>query len=187
MRRVFKALVLTAAVAVVYTPVQARAEGYVSPWAGVNFGNDQNEGDFTYGVNAGYMGAGIIGFEFGLGVAPDFFGEVVDNSVIDVMGNIIVGIPIGGTSGAGFRPYVTGGLGLIRTNIDVPLIEATNDFGYNLGAGVMGYFTDHLGLRADVRYLRTIDSDDLDFGNGFPDFDRGAFDFWRASIGLVIR
>jgi opacity protein-like surface antigen len=188
MRRVFKALVLTAAVAFVSAPVHARADSYVSPWAGVNFGNDQYEGDWTYGVNIGNMGAGIIGFEFGLGVAPNFFGEGVDNSVIDVMGNIIVGIPVGGTSGAGVRPYVTGGLGLIRTNIDAPGLDATNDFGFNLGAGLMGYFTDNIGLRGDVRYLRTINSEDLEIDeDDFPDFDFGGFDYWRAAIGLVVR
>src|SRR5262249_34857458 len=38
MRRAIKALVLTAAVVGVCAPTQARADGYVSPWAGVNFG-----------------------------------------------------------------------------------------------------------------------------------------------------
>jgi len=52
--------------------------------------------------------------------------------------------------------------------------------GINAGGGVMGYFGDRVGLRADLRYFRT----------GFGDFDFFDFesvDFWRASIGLVIR
>ena len=28
------------------------------------------------------------------------------------MGNLIVGVPVGGTHGSGIRPYVTAGLGL---------------------------------------------------------------------------
>ena len=189
MRRAIKALVLTGVLAVLWAPTQARADGYVSPWAGVNFGNDQAEGDWAFGVNAGAMGAGIIGGELDFGFAPNFFGESVDNHVMNVMGNLIIGVPVGGTSGPGIRPYVTGGLGLIRTSIDssVAGVDAftTNDFGFNLGAGAMGFFNDHFGLRGDVRYYRTLNEDSGD--DELVDFDLGAFDFWRASIGIVIR
>jgi opacity protein-like surface antigen len=189
MRRAMKALVLVGVLAVLWGPVEARADGYVSPWAGVNFGNDQAEGDWAFGVNAGAMGAGIIGGELDFGFAPNFFGESVNNHVLNVMGNLIVGVPVGGTSGPGIRPYVTGGLGLIRTSIDsgVSGVDAftTNDFGFNLGAGAMGFFNDHFGLRGDVRYYRTLNEDS---GNDeLIDLDLGAFDFWRASIGIVIR
>src|SRR5919112_3454607 len=112
MRRVLKALVLTAAVACVGAPAQARAEGYISPWAGVNFsGSDASgqEGKQAYGFNAGYMTAGIIGFEGSMGWAPNFFGESdgFSNRELDFMGNLIIGIPVGGTRGAGIRPFVT--------------------------------------------------------------------------------
>lgn len=189
MRRAVKALVITGVLALLWAPTQARAEGYVSPWAGVNFGNDQAEGKMAFGLNAGYMGAGIIGGELDFGFAPNFYGESVDNHVMTVMGNLIIGIPVGGTSGPGFRPYVTGGLGAIRTSIDSGVSGVdrftTNDLGFNVGAGVMGYLSDHFGLRGDVRYFRTLnnDSDDSDL----IDVDLGSFDFWRASIGIVIR
>jgi hypothetical protein len=191
MRRVFKALVLTAAVACVGAPAQARAEGYVSPWAGVNFsGSSGSEGKQAYGVNAGFMGAGIIGFEGSFGYAPNYFGESGDltNHEFDVMGNVIIGIPIGGTRGAGIRPFVTGGLGAIQTKVDSGVGDCckNTDFGYNLGAGVMGYFATHIGVRADVRYLRTINTnDDLEVGG--DNFDLGGFHFWRATFGVVIR
>lgn len=190
MRRVFKTLVLTAAVVFVGAPTQVRAEGYVSPWAGVNFsGTGGQEGKQAYGLNAGFMGAGIIGFEGSFGWAPNFFGESdLSNREIDGMGNLIIGIPIGGTSGAGIRPFVTGGLGVIHTQIETPDDDfSSNDFGFNLGAGLMGYFTDHIGVRVDVKYLRTVNSDDdidIDFDD---DFDLGGFHFWRATFGIVIR
>jgi opacity protein-like surface antigen len=136
------------------------------------------------------MGAGIIGGEFDFGYSPSFFGTENDfgnNNVLTGMGNVIVGIPIGGTSGGGVRPYLTGGVGLIRTQIDGLFDEvdgvSNNDFGFNLGAGVMGYFNDHVGLRGDIRYFRNLHEDD----DSDIDFDLGGFDFWRASIGLVIR
>ena len=81
----------------------------------MQFGSDVDNGRGGFGVNAGGMGAGIIGGEVGFGFNPSFFGSKSDfgsNNVIDLMGNVIVGIPVGGTRGGGFRPYVTGGLGL---------------------------------------------------------------------------
>lgn len=188
MRGAMKALVAVGVVAMLWAPSQARAEGYISPFAGVHFGNDQIEKKPVYGVNAGFMGAGILGAEVDFGWAPDAFGESVDNRLVDLMANLIVGVPVGGTTGPGIRPYVTGGLGLIQTVIGSG-INGVDDFdqkdlGFNLGAGAMGFFSDHVGLRGDVRYFRTLNNDssidDLEV-------DLGSFDFWRATVGVVIR
>ena len=189
MRGVLKAVLVAGVVAMLWAPTQARAEGYISPFAGVHFGNDQLEKKMVYGANAGWMGAGVIGAELDFGWAPDAFGESVDNHVLDLMGNLIVGIPVGGTSGPGVRPYVTGGLGMIQSKISgVGLVPDYDkkDFGFNLGAGAMGFFSDHVGLRGDVRYFRTINNNDSSLDNGL-NLDLGSFDFWRGSIGLVIR
>src|SRR5216684_111567 len=120
MRGVWKFVVAAATTAGIWAPVQARADGYVSPWVGTQFGSDIDHGRTAFGVTAGGMGAGIIGGEVDFGYSPSFFGTANDfghNTVIDVMGNIIVGIPVGGTSGGGVRPFLTGGIGLIRTQI----------------------------------------------------------------------
>src|SRR6476620_10646339 len=189
MRRVGKVLAIVGAMALLWAPTPARADGFVSPFAGVTFGSDDLEDKFTWGVNAGWMGAGIIGGEIDFGYTPSPFGDAVDNHVLDVMGNLIIGIPIGGQSGPGIRPYVTGGLGMIQTKIasGVSNIQDydTKDFGFNFGGGVMGYFSNHVGMRGDVRYMRTISDDNL-LDNGL-DINLGSFNFWRASIGLVIR
>lgn len=193
MRRLIKSVVLSAAVTTLaLAPSVARADGYVNPWAGVNFGSGSNieNGRGSFGANAGYMGAGIIGGELSFGYSPSFFGTQNDfgnNTVIDLMGNVILGVPIGGTSGKGFRPFVTGGVGMVRTQIDggtfTNVAFSNNDPAWSLGAGVMGYFNDHVGLRGDVRYLRTFsDTSSLD-NLGFD----GNFRYWRTSIGLVIR
>ena len=182
MRCVMKTLVVCAAVALVCAPLPARADGYFSPWAGVNFGNTQAEGHRTFGVSAGAMGAGVFGGEFDFGYSPDFFGEkTLDNHALTAMANLIVGIPIGGTRGAGLRPYVTGGVGLIRTKLGP---SDSNDAGFDLGGGVMGYFSDHVGLRGDVRFMRNFK--DLNFNNLDLNVN-GPFHFWRGSIGLVLR
>ena len=54
---------------------------------------------------------------------------------------------------------------------------------FNLGAGAMRFFNAHVGLRGDVRYFRTINNNDSSIDN----LDLGSFDFWRASVGVVLR
>jgi hypothetical protein len=194
MRGSFKALILTATVALV-APAQARAEGYVVPWVGANWGSGNNvdNGRAAFGVNAGAMGAGIIGGEVAFGYSPSFFGTKNDfgnNTVLDLMGNLIVGIPIGGTHGGGIRPFVTAGLGLLRTQIDggtlVRVSSDNNMLGWNAGAGVMGYFSDHIGLRGDLRYTRGFE--DLNTGNNVIDLaGNNQLHYWRVSAGVVIR
>lgn len=190
MRRASLMCVCLAALAMLVAPTQARAEGYVSPWLGVNFGNDPANGRAAFGGSAGYMGAGVFGAEFDFGYSPSFFGKDTDfgsNNVMTAMGNLIIGIPIGGTRGGGARPYVTGGIGLIRSDVNGILTAdsiSNNDFGFNVGAGLMGFFNDHFGMRGDVRYFRNINDNSA---NNDLDLDLGGFDFWRAYIGLVIR
>ena len=199
MRRVMKAIIFTAAMAAVAAPIQARAEGFVNPWAGVNFGSAQNFGSSvqngrgSFGVNAGGMGAGVIGGEVAFGYSPSFFGTQNDfgnNTLVDFMGNLIVGIPVGGTHGKGFRPFATGGLGLIRTQIDggslVHVSSHNNMAGWNLGAGAMGFFSDHVGARGELKYYRGF----KDLVTGDTRFDvngNNQLHYWRLGLGVVIR
>ena len=201
MRRAVKVLAFTAAAALAFSPVQARAEGYISPWVaanagtgfdGNNLGRSFDNGRAGIGTQVGAMGKGIIGGELDFGWSPSFFGTTNDfgsNSVIDFMGNLIVGIPVGGTNGAGFRPFVTGGIGLLRTQFDDNTVfdvqSSNNMLGWNLGAGAMGYFNDHVGLRGDIRYTRGWE--DLETGDIRIDVHDNQLHFWRTSIGVVIR
>ena len=204
MQRALKTLIVTGAIALVFAPMQARADGFVSPWVGSAFGSGNGigigngvspseikNGQTTFGVNVGGMGAGIIGGELDFGYSPSFFGDKTlfgNNTVIDVMGNVIVGIPVGGQHGAGIRPYVTGGAGMLRTQIDGGTIGnvtySRTGFGWNAGGGVMGYFADHIGLRGDLRYLRAVKETDFGFATSQ---NLGSLKFWRASIGVVFR
>jgi opacity protein-like surface antigen len=192
MKRVIKSLILTWAVALVLAPMQARADGFVIPWVGSAFGSNIKNGQTTVGVSAGGMGAGILGGEADFGWSPSFFGTKSDfgnNTVMDLMGNLILGVPVGGQRGAGIRPYVVGGVGLIRMQIDggtlAKVSSSTNMFGWDAGGGVMGYFSDHVGLRGDVRYLRG--THDLNTGVSSIDLNGNRLHFWRASVGVVIR
>lgn len=191
MQRGIKTLVLAATLAAVWSPAPASADGFISPWVGTNFVTQPDEGKGSFGITAGGMGGGVIGGEVDFGYSPNFFGEGAfgKTNLMNLMGNLVIGIPIGGQRGPGFRPYVTGGLGMLRSEIDGPFDDdgvSNADFAFNLGGGVMGYFNDHVGLRGDLRYMRTINSDvtDSDFD---PEFGLGDFDFWRLSFGLVLR
>jgi hypothetical protein len=195
MKQVIKSLVLSAAVAVVLAPMQARADGFVTPWIGTSFSSNIDNGRGTFGVSAGGMGAGIIGGEVDFGWNPSFFGtqtEFGNNSVLNLMGNVIVGVPIGGTHGGGVRPYLVGGLGLIRNQIEgngtvfTPL-QSTNMFGWDFGGGVMGYFNEHVGLRGDFRYMRA--TQDINGAATDPTnaFNGDRLHFSRLTVGVVFR
>jgi len=195
MRGAFKGVIVAAATVFAFAlaPAVAHAEGYVSPWASAQAGSSFNNGRAGFGVDAGGMGAGIVGGELDFGYSPSFFGTNNDfgnNSVINLMGNVIVGVPVGGTHGAGIRPFVTGGVGLLRTQIDGGTVanvsSSNNQWGWDLGAGAMGFFNDHFGLRGDLKYLRGFEN--LATGNQVVDLNgSNQLHFWRADIGVVIR
>jgi hypothetical protein len=190
---VVKTLVLSSALALVLVPVDARADGFVMPWVGSAFGSSFNNGQPSVGVTAGAMGAGIIGGAVDFGYSPSFFGNKSDfgnNTVINVMANVIIGVPVGGTSGAGVRPYVTAGVGLLRTQIDggtlAKVSSSNNMAGWNAGVGVLGYFSQHVGIGGDVRYIRGF----KDTNTGVTTIDlngSGQLHYWRASVGVVLR
>jgi len=198
MKRVIKSLVLTGAMAIVLAPIQARADGWVAPWIGSAFGSSIDNGRGTFGISAGGMGAGgVVGAEFDFGYNPSFFGTQTDfgnNSVLNFMGNVIVGVPIGGTYGKGVRPYVLAGVGLIRSQLDgvnnanlFRPASSDNMFGWDAGAGVMGFFNDHIGLRGEIRYLRGTHDMNASTGINSVDFNGNKLHFWRPSIGVVFR
>ena len=180
MRRLLLTCALAAA-AVAAAPTPARADGFLSPWIGVNFSGDTIKETTTYGGSLGFLGS-KAGFEVDFGYTPDFLASDefdVDGKLVTVMGNLL----IGGRHG-GFSPYFAVGGGLIRTNItvigDVADLEAAkNSFGGNVGAGFFAGGA-NVAIRADVRYLRAFDFDDgLDF-----DVVEDTLGFWRAAVGV---
>lgn len=197
-----KKCVMLAALALVLSPASARADWLFTPNIGTTFGGDaENREHLTYGASIGWMGAGIVGWEADFQYTPEFFEaddddlDLIDSSnVLTFMGNVIVGIPVGGQTGAGIRPFGFVGVGLLQTNVDSGSSAFdidSNEFGFNVGAGVMGFFSDHIGLRGDIRYVRSLtdiegDNDDLDFDD-IDDIGAGDFDFWRVNFGVVFR
>ncbi len=180
------------------TAAPARADGYVSPTIGVDFGGSAggtlrgaaNNGNKTnFGAAAGWMSSGIAGVEEDFSYAPNFFGDggTVDKTrVLTLMTNLILGVPVGGQHGPGIRPFASLGVGLI--NRDIKFVSgtgnfSTNDFGFDLGAGLMGYFSNNIGIRADYRYFRNFQSTD----SNTIGLESGHFTFSRASLGVLFR
>jgi hypothetical protein len=196
-----KKCAMIAALSLVLLPGTARADWLFTPNIGAGFGGDSGIGadgegstHLSWGASIGWMGAGIFGWEADLAYTPEFFEaddndlDLIENSnVTSFMANVLVGIPVGGQTGGGFRPYVSGGAGLLQSQVqgDDDLFEVTNsEFGVNIGAGAMGFMSDHIGFRGDLRYYRQLSDPDED--NEF-DIDFGDFDFWRGTAGVTFR
>ena len=167
----------------------ARAQGFISPMFGYDFGGDSGCPNVTncedkkmnIGVGLGVVGA-IVGIEAELAYAPDFFGKSAgfSSSVFTGMGNLLIAPKMGPV-----RPYVLAGLGLIKTHVELTsaslLTTDNNNFGWDIGGGVMGFVSSHVGLRGDLRYFHSFqDFSVLGFSLNNPKLDYG-----RASVGLV--
>ena len=190
-----KKCAMLAALALVLAPASARADWLFTPNIGAGFGGDASGREhLSWGASIGWMGAGVLGWEADFAFTPEFFeGDDDDTDLFDssnvttFMVNALVGVPVGGTTGGGFRPYFSGGIGLLQSSIEdaESLFEVDNsEFGFNLGGGAMGFMTDHVGFRGDVRYYRALSDPDED--NEF-DIAVGDFDFWRATGGVTFR
>ena len=190
-----KRLTVLAALTLALSPAAAQADWLFTPNIGGGFGGSASGREhLTYGASIGWMGSGIFGFEADLAYTPEFFEgddddfDFIDSSnVTSFMANVLIGIPVGGQTGGGIRPYASGGLGVLQQGVqsDDDLFEITNnEFGVNVGGGIMGFVSDHVGFRGDLRYYRALTDPESD--NEF-DVDFGDFDFWRATAGLTFR
>lgn len=185
-------------------PTTASADWLFTPFLGATFGGSANIGvdgeDFgdeferklNYGASLAWMGGGAVGFEIDFGYSPNFF-EVSpddqdfdfagDSNVTTLMANLTFGAPMGT-----LRPYAVGGLGLIKTRVDgagqfLDDIDNT-DFGFDLGGGILAFFSENIGVRGDLRYFRSLqdhgEGDDLDLG-------LSSFKFWRGTVGITFK
>lgn len=180
------------------TPALAQADWLVTPFAGVKFGGATSIVDLelaagrttmTWGVSAAVLTRGIFGAEAEFAYVPGYFEKGEQNLVtasyaFDFTGNLILTLPPGATGG-GLRPYAVIGAGVIhaeaadilnifRIRRSVPAI--------NLGVGAIGFVTNNAGVRFDVRYLRSVATDDeaaLSVGRRIS--------YWRGTVGVVLK
>jgi hypothetical protein len=160
----------------------ARAQGFLTPFIGYNFGGDAvnclslrncDEKHKIVGVSLGKT-HGVFGTEQDIAYARHFFGDAPDGgSMLTAMSNFLVVAPLGPV-----QPYGLLGLGLMRPHTSA---GAKNALGYDIGAGVNLFFTKRFGLRGDVRRMRTLQNVTLFIFSGEK------LEFWRASLGLTFR
>jgi opacity protein-like surface antigen len=171
----------------------ARADGFITPFVGYNFGGDSancasltncEEKHTNFGVSIGKMG-GVFGFEEDIAYAKDFFGTTpgAESNVFTAMSNLVIGIPAGPVV-----PYALGGVGLVRPHVSLnpTQISADNNaIGWDLGGGVNIFFGKSVGIRGDIRHFHTLqDVSVLHLGSIVSG---QKLDFNRASVGLTLK
>jgi opacity protein-like surface antigen len=189
-RLVLAVLGMTASICAV--PASANADVLLTPFAGVSFTEDVRKANYGASVAFG----SLIGLELDvsqtrLGSFDDIPLVSVDAHATTLMANLMVRFPAGPV-----QPYASAGVGVIRVSadLDVPVFGEVFDvnaqnLGTNVGGGIYLMPSQNIGIRGDFRYFRTVG--DLDWDD-FDDFDLDdlpvpAIDFWRATVGVVIR
>ncbi|HYT68580.1 MAG TPA: hypothetical protein VEL51_19290 [Vicinamibacterales bacterium] len=182
----------------------AAAEWHITPMVGLTFGGsttlqdpDNATGDVhaSVGLAGTWLSPGIFGAEAIATTTPGFFqsdtGTFIDTSRSTVlMGNIIVTAPRRFTEYF-LRPFASGGFGVIRVSerdIKAALASHVIDVranlaGFNIGGGAIGFFSQGVGVRFDLRYYSTIHGTD----QGANALGEAHLRYMVASAGLVIR
>ena len=180
-----------AAVLVIGAARAASAESFISPFIGYNFGGDSGCPEISncenktrnLGVSFGSIG-NVLGAEAEFSFIDNFFGEspTTSSNVLTFMGNVMLAPKFGV-----IQPYGVIGLGLIKSHAEVSLNELVetdnNHFGWDIGAGIIGYFGPHFGVRGDIRYFHAFQDLEI-LGLSIADTK---LDFGRASGGVVFR
>jgi len=170
----------------------ARAQGFVTPFIGYNFGGDSGcqkatdceDKNWNWGGSIGSLGS-LFGAELELTYEGEFTGDspIQRSSVTTVMGNFMLAPKI-----AFVQPYGLVGVGLMRTKFEDLVTTASdsqNQIGWTIGGGLIVFVHSHVGLKGDIRYYHSFEATDLlgfDFG-----LDSNKIDFGRAGLGLVLK
>jgi opacity protein-like surface antigen len=161
----------------------AWSQSYFTPFIGYNFGGNSanceslrncNDKRTNLGVSVGKTN-GVFGVEQDIAYVRHF-GNTPDgarSSMLTLMSSLLVVAPLGP-----LQPYGLFGLGLMRPNTSA---GAKNAIGYDIGAGLTVFPTQRIGLRADMRRMRSFRDVKLFVFSGEK------LEFWRASLGLTLR
>ena len=180
-------------------PGLARAQELLFiPYLGFTFGGDSSlfadleegsgESASAVGGSVVLVGQGVFGVEADIGYVPGFFerGErqiVFPGSfVTNLTGSAMFTLPLAITRES-LRPYVVAGGGLLwaeaRDVASVFPIRSTMP-AITLGGGAVGFLSNTVGVRFDLRYIRSLgEGEDRIAGTG------PRVRFWRGSVGLV--
>ena len=167
------------------------AQSFISPFIGYNFGGDAGCPEITdcedksrnFGVAFGSIG-NVFGAELEFSYIDEFFGEIpgASSNLLTLMGNFMLAPKFGIV-----QPYGVVGLGLIKSHAEFTaagLLESdNNDFGWDIGGGLIVYFGQHFGVRGDIRYFHAFPDLNI-LGLALSD---AKLDFGRASAAAVFK
>jgi hypothetical protein len=193
-------------------PASALAEWQFTPLLGYSFNgsttlidfgliNNQTANDephLHFGGSVSLLGEGPFGLEAIYIDTPNFFESKQFNIVLPrtlssrtygVMGNAVLTTPRSWNR-YGLRPTLSGGIGLLHAAAEDQLDllgYSLNLWGVNVGGGAVGFLSDHVGVRVDLRYFQNISS--------VPEEDLGRLTlgdplrlrYWTASFGVVFK
>jgi opacity protein-like surface antigen len=170
---------------------RADAQGFISPFVGYNFSGDSGCPQITncedkhvnWGVAFGAIGS-FVGFEAEFAHTNDFLGSssAESTNVLTFMGNFMLAPKIGP-----IQPYGLAGVGLMRTSVDsAGQTNDQNQAAWDVGGGLIAFFSAHIGVRGDVRYFHSFEILDL---SRFPNLPirETKLDFGRFSGALVFK
>lgn len=103
-----------------------------------------------------------------------------------VMGNVVLTLPRRLTEYS-LRPFVSGGFGMMSSSVQDPngIVTANSDLaGYNIGVGAVGFLSERVGLRFDLRTYRTFHRP---FEGRPISFGPPGLTYFTASAGVVFR
>ena len=185
-------------------PLPAAAEWHITPMIGLEFAGKTTLQDFefatgkihpVFGIGGTYLTRGIFGVEAIAAVIPGFFQsgslDLIESSrATALMGNVMVTVPQKWAEYS-LRPFVSGGLGLLRTAQSDPsgrLGVTSNVAGFNIGGGAIGYFSKRTGVRFDFRYYSNLHGvDQRADDEGATAFGNVHLRYMTATVGLVFR
>jgi len=169
----------------------ARAQGFISPSYGYNFGGDSGcrtatdcrNKNWNFGGSMGVLGS-VVGFEAELTYEGEFTGDRPNRtSVTTLMGNFLLAPRI-----SIVQPYGLIGIGALRTKVRDETLGTSNSeqqIGWTIGGELIVFVHKHVGLKGDVRYYHSFEAADL-FGVDLG-LNKNKIDFGRAGLGVVFR
>ena len=190
------------------TPAAASADWQLTPFLGLTFKGDTTLLDYqqattkvhwSFGGSVAFIGGGPVGVEGLVNYTPGFFqqdnpppgenGEspvtIKQSRTVAIMGNVVFTTPRSWNE-YGLRPFVSGGIGSLYSKVidefELTPVDSTV-LGYNIGGGAVGFLSDRVGLRFDLRYFSNLKpSDDPEIAIG-----RVHLSYWNANVGVVLK
>jgi hypothetical protein len=168
--------------AVLAQPAGTGFTGFATLFVGGAHGGDVRGTGWTPGISVAVLDASGFGAEVDLSHVRSFDNERFAESGITTLTFNAVGMwP---RPEALLRPYVLGGLGLLRVRACVPECQpvvSRTDWAMDAGGGAYVVLNEVVGVRGDIRYFRYLQRH-----ADVPLTDNGFFDFWRTSVGVVV-